>query len=199
MYRIIKRGLDFLMSFVLFIILLPLFLILMILTKLTSKGSVFYLHSRIGKNGKPFRVLKFRTMHDDPRPIEEILSPEQYREFLKNFKLKDDPRVTKFGKFMRKTSLDEIPQLLNILCGQMSFVGPRPVTEKEIGRLSEEQQRKYLSVPPGLTSFWAVHGRSRISYHERMNLELFYVEHQSLWLDLKVFVKTFFVFFKNSE
>lgn len=199
MYNFLKRTLDILFSFLFFIILLPFFLIIMIFVKLTSRGPVFYLHERVGKGEKKFNVLKFRTMVYDNRPLNEILTPEQHAEYKENYKIKNDPRVTKFGKFLRKTSLDELPQLLNIIKGDMSFVGPRPVMTEEIDRLKIEDKKKYLSVLPGLTGYWAVNGRSATSYEKRLELELYYVEHKSIWLDIKIVFKTFFVFFMNSE
>lgn len=199
MYKVIKRTFDLFCSILMLIILMPFLLIIGLLVKITSRGPVFYLHERVGKEGKLFNVLKFRTMNIDERPLEEIFTPEQMEEYKEYYKVKDDPRVTKFGKILRKISLDELPQLINIIRGQMSFVGPRPVMEEEIERLNEEDKVKYLSVTPGLTGYWAVNGRSATTYEKRLELELFYVEHQSLWLDFKILFKTVFVFFMNSE
>lgn len=199
MYKIIKRTFDLFCSILMLIILMPVLLIIGLLVKVTSKGPIFYLHERVGKEGKLFNVLKFRTMNIDDRPLEEIFTPEQLQEYKEHYKVKDDPRVTKFGKILRKISLDELPQLINIIRGQMSFVGPRPVMEEEIERLNDEEKVKYLSVTPGLTGYWAVNGRSATTYEKRLELELFYVEHQSLWLDFKILFKTVFVFFMNSE
>ncbi|MGM9969524.1 MAG: sugar transferase [Anaeroplasma sp.] len=199
MYKIIKRIIDITSSILILLIISPFFLLIMLLVKITSKGPIFYFHERVGLDGKPFKVIKFRTMYKDERPIEEILSSEQLKEYQQNYKIKNDPRVTKFGKILRKTSLDEIPQLLNIICGQMSLVGPRPIMKIETELMNSDDRKLYLSVLPGLTGNWAVNGRSSISYKERLQLELYYVEHKSLWLDLKIFFKTFFVFFINSE
>lgn len=199
MYKVIKRTFDLFCSILMLIILMPFLLIIGLLVKITSRGPVFYLHERVGKEGKLFNVLKFRTMNIDERPLEEIFTPEQMEEYKEYYKVKDDPRVTKFGKILRKISLDELPQLINIIRGQMSFVGPRPVMEEEIERLNDEEKVKYLSVTPGLTGYWAVNGRSATTYEKRLELELFYVEHQSLWLDFKILFKTVFVFFMNSE
>ena len=116
-------------------------------------------------------------------------TPEQKKEWEKNFKLEHDPRVTRIGHFLRKTSIDELPQLYNILAGQLSIVGPRPVTKEEIDKYGDKKD-KILSVTPGLTGWWACNGRSDIDYVERMELELYYVEHASLWLDIKIIFKT---------
>ena len=189
---IIKRFFDIFCSFLAIIVLSPILLILIILVPLTSKGSPFYLDERYGKNKKTIRVIKFRSMKSDARPVIEILTQEQYKEYIKTFKLKDDPRTTKFGKFLRKTSLDELPQLFNILKGDISFVGPRPIAKKEYEYLWDNDETIF-KVRPGLTGYWAVNGRSNLDYKERIKLEDYYVEHRSLWLDFKILVKTFFV------
>ena len=192
LYSFIKRCFDIFCSFVAIIVLLPLLLILMVLVPLTSKGSPFYLDKRLGKNKKIIKVIKFRSMKSDARPVIEILSKEQYKEYIKTFKLENDPRTTKFGRFLRKTSLDELPQLFNILKGDLSFVGPRPIVEKEYEYLWNNDELIF-KVRPGLTGYWAVNGRSNTSYEDRIKQEDYYVAHRSLWLDFKILVKTFFV------
>ena len=195
----IKRCLD--IGLILFFspLLIPLFLILIILTKLTSKGPVFYGHKRVGKNGKEFKCWKFRSMCiDADKKLEEILAnnPQMREEWEKERKFTNDPRVTKFGKFLRKTSLDELPQLINILVGQMSFVGPRPVTEPELVKYGE--YRDYvLSVSPGLSGMWQTSGRSDTEYEERISLDSYYIQNWSIWLDIWILIKTVYVVLKG--
>ena len=193
MYSFFKRILDIVLAIILLMILAPLFGLIAVLIR----KKVFYYHLRVGKNNKFFKVIKFRTMIFDDRPIEEIFTPSQLKEFKIFHKVKNDPRITKIGRFLRKTSLDEIPQLINILKGEMSFVGPRPITLEKLNKIKEKN--KYLSVIPGLTGYWAINGRSKITYKKRIELELYYVENQSFWLDFKIFIKTIFIFFRNSE
>ena len=135
-------------------------------------------------------------MKPDARSIDEILTPEQLKEFKENYKLDNDPRVTKFGKFLRKTSLDELPQLYNILIGNLSFVGPRPVLQEET-ELYGENRDLFLSVKPGLTGLWQVSGRNNISYYRRKKLELFYCRKYSILFDIKIFLATFAVVLKG--
>lgn len=188
-YKIVKRLFDFFAALVGSIVTLPFFLIIAIMIKLDSKGPVFFIHHRVGKNGKPLPILKFRTMVVGAENMIKDFTPEQKKEWEKNFKLEHDPRVTRIGHFLRKTSIDELPQLYNILAGQLSIVGPRPVTKEEIDKYGDKKD-KILSVTPGLTGWWACNGRSDIDYVERMELELYYVEHASLWLDIKIIFKT---------
>lgn len=193
--RIIKRLFDLLIIVVLLPILLPVFLTLIILTKVTSKGPVFYGHKRIGKNGKEFSCWKFRSMNiNSAQMLEEILKndPERRIEWERERKFKDDPRVTKFGKFLRKTSLDELPQLINIITGQMSFIGPRPVTYDETLRYGEYRDL-VLSVTPGLSGMWQISGRSETTYEERIFLDTFYIQNWSIWLDFWIIIKTVWV------
>lgn len=191
LYHVTKRILDIVISSICMILLIPFFLTLCILIRLDSKGTVFYKHKRIGKNGKYIYLYKFRSMYcDSDRRLQELLKDDTIRkEWEENFKLDCDPRITKVGRFLRMTSLDELPQLLNILKGDMSIVGPRPVVDGEIEKYGMNKYR-FLSVLPGLTGWWACNGRSCTSYDERINLELFYVQNQSLSLDIKIVLKT---------
>ena len=196
---VIKRLLD--IGLILFFspILIPVFLLLIILTKLTSRGPVFYGHKRVGKNGKEFKCWKFRSMCiDADKKLEEILAnnPEMRAEWEKDRKFTNDPRVTKFGKFLRKTSLDELPQLINILIGQMSFVGPRPVTEPELEKYGPYKDY-VLSVLPGLSGMWQTSGRSDTEYEERISLDSYYIQNWSVWLDLWILIKTVYVVLKG--
>ena len=190
-YNYIKRMFDISISLLSIIFLAPIFLIISIMIKLDSKGKVIYKHKRIDKNGKYIYLYKFRTMYTNSKEIlEELLkNPEIKKEWEENFKLENDPRITKVGKFLRRTSLDELPQLLNILTGDMSIVGPRPVVDDEISKYGI-YKAKFLSVTPGLTGWWACNGRSCTSYDERIKLELYYVEHRSIALDIKTLFKT---------
>ena len=189
MYRIVKRILSILCSVISIIVLSPLFIIISLAVKISSKGSVFFIHERIGFQGKKFKLIKFRTMVDNAEDMIAAFTPEQKKEWEENFKLKDDPRITKIGKFLRKTSLDELPQLINILKGDMSFVGPRPIVEDELSWYGDNKE-KLLSVKPGLTGWWAVNGRSDVPYPERCDFELYYVDRVSFGFDLLILVKT---------
>lgn len=191
-YLIVKRIFDVILSVIAFILLLPLFVIIGALIKLESKGNIFYKHKRIGKNGKYIYVYKFRTMYSDSKErLEELLKdPIILKEWNENFKLDNDPRITKIGNFLRKTSLDELPQLINIITGDMSIVGPRPIIDGEIDKYGKMKE-KFLSVKPGLTGWWACNGRSQTNYADRIRLEMYYVNHQSIGLDLKIIFKTF--------
>lgn len=189
LYKIIKRIFDIFVSLVLSIIMLPFFILIAVAIKIDSSGPVFFVHNRVGKNGKRLPLLKFRTMVDGAENMIKDFTPEQRKEWEENYKLENDPRVTKIGKFLRKTSIDELPQIYNILVGQLSFVGPRPVTKEEIEKYGVNKD-KVLSVIPGLTGWWACNGRSDIDYDERMKLELYYVEHASIKLDIKIMFMT---------
>ena len=198
-YLGIKRIFDIVASLLAIILLSPVFLIFIVLIRIDSKGKAFYKHKRIGKYGKYIYLYKFRSMYidADDRLKELLKDPKMKKEWKENFKLEDDPRITKIGKFLRKTSLDELPQLLNILKGDMSIVGPRPVIDEEIKKYGKNQ-KKFLSVTPGLTGWWACNGRSDITYEERIKLELYYVDHCSLLLDIKCILKTVIAVLRKS-
>lgn len=198
-YNFIKRLSDIILTWIALIVLSPIFLLIAILIKIDSKGSVFYKHKRIGKNGEYIYLYKFRSMYSDSKErLEKLLeNPKIRKEWEENFKLDNDPRITKIGKFLRKTSLDELPQLLNILMGDMSLVGPRPIIDGEIEKYGKDTS-KFLSVTPGLTGWWACNGRSCTSYDERKKLELYYVDHRSIRLDFKIILKTFISVLKGN-
>ena len=195
-YLIIKRFFDIILSLIGLVILLPIFLIIAIIIKIDSKGPVFFKHKRIGKNGKTIGVYKFRSMVINAEELIKKFTPEQKAEYEKNFKLDNDPRITKVGKVLRKTSLDELPQLINILIGNMSIVGPRPIVTGEIDKYGD-QKDKFLSMTPGLTGYWQASGRSDVEYDERIEMELYYIDHCSLWLDIKIIFKTFIAVLKR--
>lgn len=167
-------------------------MVIAVLIRKEDGGPVLYKHTRIGKNGKKFGVYKFRSMTTKYKTFDEFyqtLSDEQKKEWNENYKLSNDPRVTKIGNFLRKTSLDELPQIFNILKGEMSIIGPRPIIDEELEKY-KENKNKFLSVLPGLTGYWAANGRSDITYEQRMKMELYYIDHVSFLLDLKIFFKT---------
>lgn len=188
-YINVKRIFDLVISTIGLIVLSPIFLILAIIVKLDSKGPVFFAHTRYGKNGKKFKMYKFRTMYENAQDMINDFTPEQMKEWKENFKLQDDPRITKVGKFLRKTSLDELPQIVNIMKGDLSIIGPRPVIEEELKKYGENKE-KFLSVTPGLTGYWQANGRSSTTYEQRMEMELYYIDHISPKLDFKIFFKT---------
>lgn len=187
--KFFKRFIDIVLSFLGLVVLSPVFLVIAILVKTTSKGKVFFKHKRIGKNGKEIYIYKFRTMVENAEDLIKKFTPEQMKEFKENFKLENDPRVTKIGNFLRKTSLDELPQLFNILKDDISIIGPRPVIEEELEKYGMNKD-KFLSVTPGLTGYWAANGRSDTTYEQRMEMELYYVDNISLKMDAKIFFKT---------
>lgn len=191
-YHLIKRCFDIGISLISLVLLLPVFIIIGIIIKIDSRGPIFYRHKRIGKNKEYIYLYKFRSMYSDSKErLEEMLKdPKIKKEWEENYKLDNDPRITKIGKFLRSSSLDELPQLLNILSGDMSIVGPRPIIDSEIEKYKDNKDL-LLSVTPGLTGWWACNGRSCTSYDERMDLELYYVRHCSIGLDIKIIVKTF--------
>lgn len=195
----IKRLIDILVLLIFLPFYLPLILIIAFIVKISSPGPIFFGHKRIGKNGKEIKTWKFRSMVNNAQEIlPELLSknPELKEEWDKNQKLENDPRVTKIGKFLRKTSLDELPQLWNIFIGQMSLVGPRPVTKPEL-----EKYRNYAeyvnSVTPGLSGMWQISGRSDTGYEERITLDMYYIQNWSVWLDIWILIKTVSVVFKG--
>ena len=199
LYYLIKRSFDIVMSLLSLIVLSPIFLIIIIAIHIDSKGKAIFKHKRIGKDGKYIYLYKFRSMYTDSKErLEELLKdPKIKKEWEANFKLDNDPRITKIGAVLRKTSLDELPQLLNILKGEMSIVGPRPVVDKEIEKFGIYKD-KLLSVLPGLTGWWACNGRSCTSYDERIKLEIYYINNRGILLDLKVILKTFIAVLRRS-
>ena len=195
-YLIVKRLLDIVLSFVGMILLLPISIIISIIIKFDSKGPIFFRHKRIGEDGKIIYIYKFRTMCQNAEEMIKKFTPEQMKEFKTYYKLEKDPRITKVGNFLRKSSLDELPQMLNIFRGDLSIVGPRPVIPNELEKYGEDKER-FLSVKPGLTGYWQANGRSNTTYDERIKMELYYVDNRSLWLDTKIFFKTFKAVFKK--
>ena len=191
-YLFIKRLLDIVLSIILIILASPFLIIISLAVMADDGGAPVYRHNRIGKNGKRIGVYKFRSMRQDAGDLEAILTKEQLEQYRREFKIEDDPRVTKIGEFIRKTSIDELPQLFNILKGELSFVGPRPVVQEETYFYGDDVA-KFLSVTPGLTGYWQAYARNNATYEtgQRQSMELYYVDHQSLWFDIKIFFRTF--------
>ena len=189
LFKFLKRSFDVVASFCGIVLLSPFFLVISLAIKLDSKGKVFFKHKRIGKNGKEISIYKFRTMCENAEDMIKDFTPEQQKEFKENYKLKNDPRITKIGNVLRRTSLDELPQLFNIIKGDLSVVGPRPVIGEELEKYGENKD-KFLSVTPGLTGYWAANGRSDTTYEERVMLECQYVNKFSVWNDIKLLFKT---------
>ena len=196
-YEAIKRLIDITCSFVGILVLSPLFIIIAIIIKFTSKGPVFFSQKRVGRNGKEFDMYKFRSMVVNAEELKEKLAAQNEMSGPM-FKMKDDPRVTKVGKFIRKTSIDELPQLWNILKGDMSLVGPRPSLPKEVAQF-DEWMYKRLEVKPGLTCYWQVSGRNNIDFEDWMKLDVKYVKERNLWIDIKLIFKTVFVLFGDKN
>ena len=199
---VVKRALDIVVATVALVLLAPLFAYLALRVKLDSPGRVFYRHERIGRNGGAFKLVKFRTMRSEycrgeeyggtgaERAFEQLMAnPARQAEFEQTYKLRDDPRVTDFGQFLRRTSLDELPQLFNVLRGDISLVGPRPVTTDELVRYGPHLST-VLDVRPGVTGYWQINGRSETAYDERVRLDAAYVRGWSLRLDLLILAKT---------
>ncbi|MCR5723546.1 MAG: undecaprenyl-phosphate galactose phosphotransferase WbaP [Treponema sp.] len=196
---VIKRIIDLLLLLISSPLVLPVTVIVALLVKCTSKGPIFYGHKRIGKNGREFKCWKFRSMViDADKQLEKILAenPEMRAEWEKDRKFTNDPRVTPIGKILRKTSIDELPQFFNILTGEMSFIGPRPVTTPELEKYGT-QAEFILSVQPGLSGMWQISGRSDTGYEERITLDSYYIQNWSIWLDLWIIIKTVYVVVKG--
>lgn len=190
---LVKRLYDIILSLILIPILMVIILLISIIIKTTSKGPIFYGHKRVGRYGRTISVLKFRSMYQDAdKRLEEILKNdiEAKKEWETYYKLKNDPRITWVGKFLRKTSLDELPQIFNVIKGDMSFVGPRPVIEDEIKKYYKELASYYYMVRPGITGLWQISGRNDIDYETRVVKDSWYVLNWSVWLDIVILFKT---------
>lgn len=187
-YRLTKRGFDVLGSLFGLVILTPVFLIIAVAIRMEDRGHAFYRQNRNGLNGKVFRMYKFRSMCMDAERMHQSLLKKNELDGPA-FKLKNDPRVTKVGRFIRRTSLDELPQLVNILKGEMSFVGPRPLPTYETEKCNDYQKQRML-VKPGLTCYWQCSGRNNISFEEWIELDLKYIKEASIWVDFKILCKT---------
>lgn len=204
-YLAVKRCFDFLFSLVVSLLLLLPLAILALVVVLIDRGSPFYVQQRVGKGGKPLFVAKLRSMKNGADDLESMLTPEQKAEYLREYKLADDPRLIGyrkpgdgkkcFGAFIRRSSLDELPQIVWNICirGNMSLIGPRPILQDELEKnYTPEQRALLLSVKPGLTGYWQAYARNNATYEtgERQKMELYYVEHAGLWLDIKILFET---------
>lgn len=196
-FNIVKRTVDIIGSLFGLIILSPLLLIISIAIKLDSKGPIFFAQERIGRNEKIFKMYKFRSMVVNAEKLKETLL-EKNEMSGPMFKMKEDPRITSVGKFIRKTSIDELPQLLNVLKGEMSIVGPRPNLPREVEKFTPWQKQKFI-VKPGLTCYWQVMGRNEIDFEEWMKLDIRYINERSILGDFKLIFKTFFVLFGDKN
>jgi lipopolysaccharide/colanic/teichoic acid biosynthesis glycosyltransferase len=192
-YRsLFKRWFDLAFSIAVLPLVIPFGAIVALLIRLDSSGPVLIRVRRLGRNGSTFQKYKFRTMVPDAeRVLEQLLASnaELQREYAATYKIKKDPRITRFGKLLRKTSLDELPQILNVFRGEMSWVGPRDILETELAMYGE-YGRKFLEVQPGITGLWQVSGRSRLSYDDRIRLDIQYIDNVSLWMDLTILWRT---------
>ena len=188
-YLVVKRTIDILGSLLGFIVISPLIAVVAIVTKLSDGGPIFYSHTRVGKWGREFCCLKFRTMvvgaDHYKAEIEHLNTHDDYR----TFKVPHDPRVTRFGKLLRRASIDELPQLWNVLRGEMSLVGPRPPVPREVERYDLDDMQR-LMVKPGLTCIWQVSGRSRLPFTQQLEMDLDYIQHRNVWLDLRLMLQT---------
>ncbi|HEY9816889.1 MAG TPA: undecaprenyl-phosphate galactose phosphotransferase WbaP [Candidatus Obscuribacterales bacterium] len=193
--RFTKLMVDLMATLLGGLLLIPFIAIIALLIRLDSPGPIFYRHTRLGRGGRPFKAWKFRSMvQNADRVLQDYLDrhPELRESWEQDHKLKRDPRVTRVGRFLRRTSLDELPQLWNILRGEMSLVGPRPIVDEEIPRYGDTFEL-YTKVSPGLTGLWQVSGRNNITYDERVNLDAYYVRNWSVWLDFYILMRTVWV------
>ena len=196
-YEAVKRLMDIILSTIGLMILSPILLVVAILIKIDSKGPIFFKQKRVGLNGKEFDMYKFRSMVVNAEELKEKLE-KQNEMSGPMFKIADDPRITKIGKFIRKTSIDELPQLWNVIKGDMSLVGPRPSLPKEVEQFEPWMEERF-KVKPGLTCYWQVGGRNNIDFENWMNLVIQYVKERTLAIDIMLIFKTFFVLFGDEN
>ncbi|MDD5449168.1 MAG: sugar transferase [Candidatus Omnitrophica bacterium] len=187
-YQFLKRLTDIAVSLLCIILLTPFFLAIAIIIRIDSKGPAVFRQIRIGQDGKPFLFFKFRTMRYDAEKLKEGMRHLSDMEGP-IFKIKRDPRITRIGRFLRRTSIDEFPQLFNVLKGDMTLIGPRPPLVEEVRKYGKREMRR-LSVKPGMTGLWQVSGRNDISFLEWMELDLYYIEHRSITLDINILIRT---------
>ena len=192
-YKLIKSLFDIIFSLLILFAFYPLFLIIALLIKLSSRGPIFFLQERIGKNNVPFKCIKFRTMYPEAKDIlKNLLNKDEKikKEFQETHKIKNDPRITTIGKLLRKTSLDELPQFINVLRNEMSIVGPRPIVKAEKKKYGKNSV-KLLSIKPGITGLWQVSGRNNLTYKKRVMLDMNYVKNYNLLMDIRIIIRTF--------
>ena len=196
-YYILKKVMDFAFSFIGIVVLSPILLLVSLMIKIDSKGPIIFKQERVGYKGKKFYIYKFRSMVANAEDLKKELKAKNEMDGPM-FKIKMDPRVTKVGRFIRKTSIDELPQLFNVLKGEMSLVGPRPSLPEEV-RNFEKWMLKRLEVKPGLTCYWQVEGRNDIDFENWMKLDCKYVDERNTWIDIKLIFKTFFILFGDKH
>ena len=191
-YKFVKRAFDFIVALAAIVAISPLLLIISAIVYLGDPGPVIYGQLRIGKNGKAFKMWKFRSMYKNADKMIDQLTDEQRQQYITEFKIDNDPRITPVGNFLRKTSLDELPQLFNVLCNDMSLVGPRPLIESEIQTYYADMFDTLLSVKPGVTGYWQAYARNNATYQsgQRQQMEMYYVNHASIMLDIRVLFRT---------
>lgn len=191
-YKVVKRAFDFVVALAAIVAISPLLLIISAIVYLGDPGPVIYGQLRIGKNGKAFKMWKFRSMYKNADKMIDQLTDEQRQQYITEFKIDNDPRITPVGNFLRKTSLDELPQLFNVLCNDMSLVGPRPLIESEIQTYYADMFDTLLSVKPGVTGYWQAYARNNATYQsgQRQQMEMYYVNHASIMLDIKILFRT---------
>jgi exopolysaccharide biosynthesis polyprenyl glycosylphosphotransferase len=195
--KVLKAMEDYILGGFIFLISLPILLVTAIAIKLDSPGPVFFLHKRVGKNGKCFRCIKFRSMSENAEALQaELVKNHNGEHGWLCWKMEDDPRITRVGKWLRKLSIDELPQIFNVLSGHMSLVGPRPHIKEEVAEYKEWHKQR-LNVKPGITGLWQVSGRSDLPFDEMIKLDLYYIERWSLWMDFKVILRTFTAVFRT--
>lgn len=192
-YKFVKRAFDFIAALAAIVAISPLLLIISAIVYLGDPGPVIYGQVRIGKNGKAFKMWKFRRMYKNADKMLDQLTDEQRQQYITEFKIDNDPRITPVGNFLRKTSLDELPQLFNVLCNDMSLVGPRPLIESEIQTYYADMFDTLLSVKPGVTGYWQAYARNNATYQsgQRQQMEMYYVNNASIMLDIKILFRTF--------
>ena len=193
----IKRVLDIIIGIVGIIITIPINLIIIIVLWIGQGKPIFFSQIRIGLNGKRFKIYKFRTMKLDAEQLKNEFTIEEKNEYEEKFKLKNDFRITKIGRFLRKTSLDELPQFFNILKGDMTLIGPRPIVEDELEKY-ENNKSKFLSIKPGLIGYWQAYATPKTTYKERIDMELYYVNNASLKFDIRIFFKSIITVIKKA-
>jgi lipopolysaccharide/colanic/teichoic acid biosynthesis glycosyltransferase len=192
LYSAVKRSFDIAASAALIGASAPLMAVIAVLVRAESHGSAIYVHERAGKGGRQIRILKFRSMKQGSDDLEASLNDKDLEAYYQEYKLKEDPRVTEIGRMLRLTSLDELPQLFNVLAGSMSLVGPRPVMESELLFYTADERERFLSVKPGITGYWQICGRSDATYQSgrRQEMELYYADNAGILLDVSILLKT---------
>lgn len=191
-YKFVKRAFDFIIALAAIVAISPLLLIISAIVYLGDSGPAIYGQVRIGKNGKAFKMWKFRSMYKNADKMIDQLTDEQRQQYITEFKIGNDSRITPIGNFLRKTSLDELPQLFNVLCNDMSLVGPRPLIESEIQTYYADMFDTLLPVKPGVTGYWQAYARNNATYQsgQRQQMEMYYVNHASIMLDMKILFRT---------